>query len=127
MKSALTVFAICLLGATAHGQVTAPNEGYWSGPQMFYPYDGVFCDNDDERGGCYGEIGSMARLPKSAPLPAWKKHCEWVDITDPRGDDGWYQWEPRIQTAERAKYRGERVCYFEDRGEPKNINDLQRD
>jgi hypothetical protein len=61
---------------------------------------------------------------KSAPLPLRYKWCEG---TDPNavGNNIWFQWKPRIIN---PKYIGaERICYWEDRGQSKNINDFERD
>jgi hypothetical protein len=101
--------------------------GYYAGSQMFYPYDPVYCEHDD-KGPCYGV---HIYVPKSAPLPAHRKWCRWADIaaqmSHPGIDSNWYQRKPRIVAAERQKYLGERVCYLEDKGEPKKLEELERD
>lgn len=133
------VLAVVMLPATvAMAQLNTPNEGYYQGQSTLYPYDWVFTASEDGHSQGYGAIGEMLGLPKSAPLPPGQRWCKWADITDPKRlvpdgqgwvsmtGEGWYQWEPRIMPPERAKYLGERVCYFEDRGVAKNINDFQR-
>lgn len=121
-------------------QLSAPTQGYYAGLSTLYPYKPVYCDSDEmigKPGACYGSHGDLVDLPKSAPLPITEKWCVWADNSvgfKPIGNgwaaatgDGWYQWKPRIVPTEKQKYYGDRVCYWEDRGEPKNINDLKRD
>lgn len=99
----------------------ALNLGFYSGQAILYPYDPVYCDKDGG-GLCYGVY---IYTPKSAPLPPTEKHCEWADLDLP-GPKNWFQWEPRTVSAERQKYLGQRVCYLEDRGPPRDINDLEK-
>lgn len=100
--------------------------GFYSGSGTLYPYDPVYCDQDGG-GPCYGV---MIYLPKSAPLPKTETWCQWVDIEAQMKNiygDNWYWWKPRIMTDERKKYLGDRVCYLEDKGSPRNLNDMPRD
>jgi hypothetical protein len=134
----LLIAIVVLFPVTLAAQPRTPNQGYYSGLSTLYPYQPVYCDKDYSDGSCYGVMGSHMSLPKSAPLPPTKDWCEWGDIGDPKGrrlvgdgqaiftGEGWYQWKPRATAPDKVKYVGERVCFFEDRGEPKNINDFKR-
>jgi hypothetical protein len=107
-----------------------PNLGYYQGPATTYPYSPVYTAEENGRGQAYSVGDPRAQLPRSAPLPAGSPRCEWFDLDaamrDPNGAV-YYQWDPRIMPPERARFLGERVCYFEDRGEPMGINDRKRD
>jgi hypothetical protein len=101
--------------------------GYYSGSATLYPYDPVYCDKDGG-GPCYGVY---MYLPKSAPLPITETWCKWADIEAEMKaqslTNNWYWWKPRIVAADQQKYLGARVCYLEDKGEPRNINDMPRE
>jgi hypothetical protein len=135
--AAAAITAAVMIAAASETTATEPNGGYYEGLAIFYPYDPVFCDKNSGLGGpCFGMPGSGTFLPKSAPLPPGHKHCEWADIKDPKSKvnlgnglvgmtgEGWYQWEPRTITLYK---KDASVCYLEDRGSPRNINDLPRD
>lgn len=64
---------------------------------------------------------------KSAPLPLDYKWCKGTDLAL-SNRNSWFQWKPRLLDAERQKSVGvARICYWEDRGAAKNVNDLERD
>ena len=122
-----TIFAIP--GALA----ASPNQGYYAGLSTLYPYKPVYCDKDPTKTlktPCYGSPGDLVALPKSAPLPVGMKWCEFADIrarmVSKNMLDTWYQWNPRTVPADKQQYYGERLCYLEDRGKPKNINEFER-
>jgi hypothetical protein len=135
------VLMLCMVFSVA--QAAEPTQGYYAGLSIFYPYKPVYCDQDElgtGRGGaCYGSLGDLLALPKSAPLPYNEKWCKWVDRDDPASKvdlgngwasitgEGWYQWDPRLVPEDKQSIYGARVCYFEDRGTAKNINDLKRE
>lgn len=99
--------------------------GYYSGQASLYPYGPVYCDGKGDAGrGCFGV---MIYTPDSAPLPPTEKHCTWADIESGLGGKDWYRWEPRTMTGDDKKYKGDHVCFLEDRGEAREINDLPRD
>ena len=86
--------------------------GYYSGQSVLYPYGPMFCTTGLK---CYGV---RLYLPMSAPLPANEKHCRQADYLS-----GWFQWEPReVKTC--SDCPTERVCYLEDRGVPRRLEDL---
>ena len=97
--------------------------GFYCGLAMLYPYAPVYCVTENCRGGCYGSIIYSA---KSAPLPLDYKWCEGTDLLI-ISNKNWYQWKPRILLPDSVKHIGaERICYWEDRGEAKDMNDLER-
>lgn len=98
------------------------NQGYWAGNAILYPYKPVYCGKDplvDKASPCYGSPGDQYLLPKSAPLPPTEEQCKYVE-----GVNNWYKWKPRTVPKEKQKFYGYRICYLEDRGEPKDINDF---
>lgn len=118
-------------------QGAEPNGGYYQGLETLYPYTPVFCDQNRGTGSaCFGMPGSHLFLPRSAPLPPAYKHCRWADHDAPNArinlgngwagvtGEGWYQWEPRTIQLYGADAK---VCYLEDRGDSRNINDLSKD
>ena len=122
----IVLFFTISLSISAFSQ-DIPNQGYYAGHSILYPYKPVYCPRDDGKGQCYGSSGDLNNLPLSAPLPSYETWCEYAsheniqDITQ-----GWYQWKPRDVPAARREYLGNKICYFEDRGTPKNINDLEK-
>lgn len=134
-------FTIFLIAMTLSASANAgePTQGYYQGLSILYPYKPVYCDNSDGKGPCYGSPGDLVALPKSAPLPISHTWCEWADNDDPKSKvdlggwagltgEGWYQWKPRDVPVDKQKYLGvAKVCFLEDRGAPKNINDFQRE
>lgn len=102
--------------------------GFYCGLSTLYPYGPVYCAKDDCLGGpCYG---TLIYESKSAPLPLDYKWCKAGPSLSGGPDltNGWFQWKPRIVSDERASHIGtKRICYWEDRGEPKNINDFERE
>lgn len=123
-----------LMAGSAVGQREAgwpprlPNVGYYQGQSTLYPYLPVYTLEEDGHGQGYGLLGEMLNLPASSPLPGSEQWCKWSDIgAFAQNGKSWFQWKPRIMPPERAEYLGERVCYFEDRGAAKDINEFQRD
>ena|SRR6185312_14308460 len=96
--------------------------GYYCGLSTLYPYAPVYCPQANCLGDCRGVFMFNS---KSAPLPDTETACRYaaLDIPPPKN---WYQWEPRITPNDRQKYIGKRVCYLEDKGEARDINDLPR-
>jgi hypothetical protein len=119
------VVAAMLMPAPALAQLDL-HLGYYSGPATLYPYDPVYCDRTapDGNGPCFGV---MIYTPKSAPLPADKKWCEWADISMRDLNKNWFQWLPRTTAPDKVQYEGAKVCYLEDKGQPMSINDFKRD
>jgi len=98
--------------------------GYYCGPAIAYPYDPVYCVTDNCGGGCYGLLLSV---PRSALLPAYEKYCEWADLESTDLSRNWYQWEPRTVAPDQQKYLGVRICYLDDKGSPKTLQEFKRD
>jgi hypothetical protein len=139
-RAVLLMVAGAFLLCSSAGWTREPNQGYYQGLSIFYPYKPVYCDAADGPSACYRSPGELVTLPKSAPLPAGHRWCEWADSDDPSsyvpiGNGmvsltglGWYQWEARDVPLEKQKYIGSaKVCYLEDRGPSKNINDFKRE
>lgn len=104
--------------------------GFYCGLSILYPYAPVYCAKENCLGGCYGIAIYQSQ---SAPLPLKYKWCEAGPSSDDVGKSGgdlskgWYQWKARVISDERASHIGAtRICYWEDRGEPKSINDFDR-
>lgn len=96
--------------------------GFYCGLAILYPYDPVYCDKQDCLGRCVGTVMYQAA---SAPLP---RSYTWCKGADPDKINSWYQWRPRTLDPHRADLLNtDRVCFWEDRGPPRDINDLARE
>lgn len=123
MTRALALAALLCAGA-AYGAEPLPNQGYYQGLSTLYPYKTVYCDKDGGvESACFVSFGDLTGLPKSAPLPTTEEWCVWFSM-DVLGK--WYQWKPRDVAPDRIKYLGTRVCYFEDKGNPRKLNELEQ-
>lgn len=97
--------------------------GFYCGLMILYPYAPVYCPREDCMGDCRGVYMYTS---KSAPLPLDYKWCEAADH-NLAGPKNWFQWKPRLLAPDRVKSIGaERICHWEDRGEPRDLNDLER-
>src|SRR5258708_1742386 len=98
--------------------------GFYCGLSILYPYAPVYCPQESCIGDCRGVYLYQS---KSAPLSSHRKWCEGVDPNSKDLLNNWYQWAPRIMSPDREKYLGARICFWEDRGQPHNLNDLERE
>ncbi len=92
-----------------------PNVGYYHGLSILYPYVPVYCPSAEPASGqCYS-YGDLYILPKSSPLPPGYKYCTYAA----HGDlNLWFYWKPRMVELYEGRYP---VCFFEDRGEPRDM------